>query len=76
MTPLQRAEMERLRRRVVLLERRNRQLTMSFSKSSVDRLIWLVTEISTVCPKPGVRGAIKVSHSDARLLRPIVEAIV
>lgn len=76
MTPLQRAEMKRLRGRVALLERRNRQLTMSFSKSSVDRLIWLVTEIETVCPKPGVRGAIKVSHSDARLLRPIVEAIV
>lgn len=76
MTPHQRAEMDRLRKRVALLEKRNRALTLNFSKTAVDRLIWLVTEIETVCPRPGVRGAIKVSHSDARLVRPIVEAIV
>jgi len=68
--------MERLRRRVAMLEKRNRELSLNFSKASVDRLIWLLTEIETVCPSPGVRGAIKVSHSDTRLIRPIVEAIV
>lgn len=76
MTPRQRAEMERLRRRVALLEARNRALTLNFSKASVDRLIWLVTEIEEACPRPGVRGAIKVSHSDARLVRPILEGLV
>lgn len=76
MTPKQRAEMERLSRRVTVLEKRNRALTLTFSKASVDRLIWLVTEIETVCPRPGVRGAIKVTHRDAQLVRPIVEAIV
>lgn len=76
MTAKQRAEMERLQGRVAILEKRNRQLTLNFSKASVDRLIWLVNEIEEVCPRPGVRGAIKVSHSDARLVRPIIEAIV
>ncbi len=76
MTPRQRAEFDRLTKRVRLLEDRNRQLTLSFPKGQIDRLIWLLTEIETVAPRPGVRGTIRVSYSDAKLIRPIVEAIV
>jgi hypothetical protein len=76
MTPKQHAEMDRLRKRVAMLEQRNRELSLSFPKGSVDRFAWLVNEIEAVCPKSGVRGSIRVSHSDARLVRPILEAIV
>jgi hypothetical protein len=76
MTPKQRAEMDRLRKRVAILERRNRQLSFTFPKGSIDRFAWLVNEIEAVCPQPGVRGTIRVSHSDARLIRPILEALV
>ncbi len=72
MTPRQRAEMERLQRRVAILERRNRGI----SKARLDRLIWLLLEIEHACPRPWVRGTIRVSRSDAKLLRPLVEALV
>lgn len=76
MTPRQQAEMDRLRRRVQVLERRNRDLSLTFSKASVDRFAWLVNEIEAVCPTSGIRGSIRVSHSDFKLVRPILEAIV
>jgi hypothetical protein len=67
--------MERLKRRVSMLEQRNRELGQGMSKPRLDRLIWLLLEIESACPRPGVRGSIRVSHSDAKLLRPIVEAL-
>lgn len=76
MTPRQRSEMDRLVRRVKILEKRNRELSRGYPKGSMDRLIWLLLEIEDNCPRPGVRGNVRVSYSDARLLRPIVEALV
>lgn len=72
MTPRQQAEMDRLRRRVRILERQNR----AFSKARLDRLIWLVNEIEAACDQPYARPLIRVSRSDAKLIRPIVEALV
>jgi hypothetical protein len=85
--------MERLRKRVSILETRNQELNRElgaggsrrrlrgarprvYPKGQVDRLIWLLLEIESVCPRPGVRGQIRVSHSDAKLLRKLVDAIV
>lgn len=73
MTPRQRSEMKRLTQRVRVLERRSRILT---SKTRLDRLAWLVNEIEEACPRPGARGNLRVSRSDARLLRPLLEALV
>ncbi len=76
MTPKQRQEFDRLKKRNAILERRNSELVMSFSNARLDRFAWLVNEIEEVCPKAGIRGQIRVSHSDARLIRPILHALV
>jgi len=72
MTSRQAAEFKRLKLRNRYLERRHRGVT----KARLDRLIWLLEAIETVCDKPHERPLIRVSRADAKLLRPLVEALV
>lgn len=91
MTPRQRAEMDRLKGRVRILEARNSELAAEavsaprprrpqtrpriVPKASLDRLIWLVHEIES---KPKGERWIKValSASDGRMLRRLAESLV
>lgn len=76
MTPKQQAELDRLRARVRTLDHRNRVLSGAFSKGSLDRFAWLVHEIESACTLPHGRPLIRVSQADARLLRPMLDALV
>lgn len=94
MTPRQRAEMERLKGRVRILEQRNRELVAEagggregqprrgqprpLSKESIDRLIWLTNTIEETREREGGKRfvTVRVSGSDARLFRRLVERLV
>lgn len=89
MTHREQIEMDRLRKRVSLLEARNRELVKgqtirpcrrlhrpTLGKGALDRFAWLVQTIEEACTHSGVRAQIRVSLSDAKLLRPILKALV
>lgn len=91
MTPRQRAEMDRLKGRVRLLEQRNRELAAvvaeqpqhrsrrgeprPLSKDALDRLIWLVDQIEQ---KPARKRftSVQLSGSDARLFRRLLNRLI
>ena len=76
MTPREQAEFDRLKARNRQLEARNRALSGCFGKARLDRFAWLVHEIEAACARPHAKPLIRVSRQDAKLLRPIVEALV
>jgi len=88
MTPRQRAEVERLKKRTSLLERRNLELNRKLSgkprervvrprllKGALDRLIWLTTTIEEK-PKADRFVRVPLSASDAKLFRRLIESLV
>jgi hypothetical protein len=70
-TPNQRAEINRLKKRNRVLERHRYSVT----KAAIDRLIWLVHEIEAK-PNSDRFTRVSLSAADGRFFRRIVDALL